>query len=237
MKFNIAKCFTMHMSHKNNTTRKQYKMGNNILQEVDHLHPYLGVELTHTMSWATHINQITTGANKILGLLRRNLRSCDPKTKDIAYKTLVRPKLDFCSSIWDPHINTHTELVTQSYQRETSVTKLMEDLKWDKLEIRRMKARLILLFKESTGIAPTNVDHLKQTSGGSLDGSTRNYHPNNYKRITVNKNCYKLSLYPFTIPEWNLLPADMKSTDDLTYFKTRLNDLDLEVLLAKAHYF
>jgi hypothetical protein len=94
MKFNISKCYIMRMTHKQNFHHHQYNMGNDTLQEVKH-HPYLGVELSNNLSWAKHINQTISSSNRVLGLLRRNFWNCTKATKDIAYKTLVRPKLEY----------------------------------------------------------------------------------------------------------------------------------------------
>ena len=80
MGFNTAKCFVMRITHNLN----QYTMGDHIFQEVKS-HPYLGVELSSDMSWNKHINQISTKANRTLGLLRRNLSCCDRSTKSTAY--------------------------------------------------------------------------------------------------------------------------------------------------------
>ena len=98
----------MRMTHKRNITEHQYCMGNSVLQEVSH-HPYLGVELANNLSWAKHINQTITSANGVLGLLRRNSWNCTKSTKDIAYKTLVRPQLEYCSAIWDPYQKIHID--------------------------------------------------------------------------------------------------------------------------------
>ena len=46
------------------------------------------------MKWGTHINTITNKANKTLGFLRRNLKTGNKKTKETAYKALVRPSLE-----------------------------------------------------------------------------------------------------------------------------------------------
>ena len=41
----------------------------------------------------------------IEGFLRRNLFSCPQDVKEAAYKTLVRPILEYGSTVWDPHCN------------------------------------------------------------------------------------------------------------------------------------
>ena len=49
------------------------------------------------------ISNVCTKANRSLGFLRRNLYSCPPDAKEAAYKGLVRPVLEYESSVWDPH--------------------------------------------------------------------------------------------------------------------------------------
>jgi hypothetical protein len=43
---------------------------------------YLGITISKDMNWDTHINNITSKANKIIGFLRRNLliQNTEPKT-------------------------------------------------------------------------------------------------------------------------------------------------------------
>ena len=52
--------------------------------------------------WNTHLSNVCTKANRTLGFLRRNLYSCPQEVKEAAYKGLVRPVLDYGSSVWDP---------------------------------------------------------------------------------------------------------------------------------------
>ena len=98
MSFNSTKCYTMHVTHKTNILTRDYNMNGNVLETVKH-RPYLGVEISNDLSWAQHIKQTSNKANKMLGLLRRNIHSCSKDVKDIAYKTLVRSKLEYCGGI------------------------------------------------------------------------------------------------------------------------------------------
>ena len=45
---------------------------------------------------------VCTKANRTLGFVRKNLCSCPQEVKEAAYKGLVRPVLDYGSSVWDP---------------------------------------------------------------------------------------------------------------------------------------
>jgi hypothetical protein len=43
-------------------------------------------------------------ANKTLGFLPRNLNIGSTFVKEQAYKSLVRPSLEYACSVWDPHL-------------------------------------------------------------------------------------------------------------------------------------
>ena len=247
MSFNASKCFQMRISHKRKPIQVNYRLGNTILEEVKH-NPYLGVELSKDLSWATHIDQITSKANKMLGLLKRNLYLCSTRTKDIAYKSLIRPKLEYCSAIWDPHHKsdqTKLEMIqhraarfaTRNYSRDSSITEMLAELKWETLKIRRDKARLTTLYKETHGKTPSNVAHYLQNSNSKKHNyRTRQTGPLKYKVIGTNKDCYRHSLYPKTIPEWNLLDDETRNSPSVKAFKAKLDSVDIANVVAKAHF-
>lgn len=81
---------------------KDYILHNQTLEAVTNT-KYLGVTLQSDMKFDQHIDNICTKANRMLGLLRRNLRSAPKTTKELGYKSLVRPILEYGSSVWDPH--------------------------------------------------------------------------------------------------------------------------------------
>ena len=47
------------------------------------------------MDWGQHISEITSKANKTLGFFRMKLAFAPKSTKEVAYKTLVQPKLEY----------------------------------------------------------------------------------------------------------------------------------------------
>ena len=59
------------------------------------------------MSWSSHVQAISNRSTKVLNFIKRNLyNSCLPNTKRIAYLTLVRPIMEYATSVWDPYYNT-----------------------------------------------------------------------------------------------------------------------------------
>ena len=63
---------------------------------------YLGVQISQDLKWNSHINSISSKANQTLGFLKRNLKINSQTIKEKAYKSIVRPKLEYCSTVWDP---------------------------------------------------------------------------------------------------------------------------------------
>ena len=59
------------------------------------------------MTWNRHIDNIISKANSKLGFLKRNLKVKESKIKETAYKAIVRPSLEYCSSVWNPHTQLH----------------------------------------------------------------------------------------------------------------------------------
>ena len=55
------------------------------------------------MDWGQHISEASSKATKALGCLRRNLAFAPRSTKEVVYKTLVRPKLEYAAPIWSPY--------------------------------------------------------------------------------------------------------------------------------------
>ena len=125
--------------------------------ENDESIKYLGVTITSDLRWNTHVSNNCTKANRILGFLRRNLYSYPQEVKEAAYKVLVRPFLDYGSSVWDPpprcsslesEQNRAARFVTGNYSYETgSMTGILGQLKWESLKKRRKTVDLYCYIK------------------------------------------------------------------------------------------
>ena len=65
---------------------------------------YLGITITDNMNWGLHVSEISSKATKTLGFLRGNMAYAPRSTKEVAYKILVWPKLEYAAPIWSPHL-------------------------------------------------------------------------------------------------------------------------------------
>ena len=55
------------------------------------------------LSWTPHIDAITSRAYSKIAFLQRNISHCPRQTKVLANQSLIRPKLEYSVSVWDPH--------------------------------------------------------------------------------------------------------------------------------------
>ena len=89
-------------NNQNSPQHFYYNMHGHILESVQSA-TYQGVTLSEDLKWNNHIQQMTSKANKSLLFIRRNLQINSKSVKDRAYQSLVRPKREYCCSVWDPY--------------------------------------------------------------------------------------------------------------------------------------
>ena len=97
MEFNPSKCQVIRVTTSNTPLHTQYILHGQVLEVVDSAR-YLGVDISNNITWNTHVNRVTANAGRSLGFIRRNIKTRNPKVQ-----TLVRPQLEYSSSVWDPH--------------------------------------------------------------------------------------------------------------------------------------
>ena len=182
------------------------------------------------MSWRSHIDKTVKKANSTLGFLRRNLKVSNQDTKTAAYKTLVRPTIEYCSSVWSPHTKDAiikiemvqrraARYVTNRYRNTSSVTSMLGDLEWDTLEIRRKKIRLTMMYK----IINNLIDIRAEEYLTKPTRQTRSSHSLKYQQFSASTDYYKHSFFPQTTSIWNTLPAPVAEAPCLVSFKQELS--------------
>ena len=95
----------------------------------------------------------------MLGLIRRNLWACNQRVKSTTYTSLVRPLLEYASSVWDTSNQTNIARLNRvqrqaagfsmnNHTREDGVvTKILKELEWQPLEARRKIKKVTMLYK------------------------------------------------------------------------------------------
>ena len=102
MSFNASKCKIICLSNKRHRPTRTCTFCNAILEQVDSI-TYLGITLKKDLKWSEHISDNAGNANKVLGLVKRNFWNSSRDVKETLYKSIVRPKLEYASEIWDPY--------------------------------------------------------------------------------------------------------------------------------------
>ena len=138
-----------------------YSLKDHVLESEDYT-KYLGVELQSNLSWNRHIDQAVKKANSMLGFVRRNLRVSNEHTKTSAYRSMVRPLLQYCSTVWSPYTQEHIEKIEMVQHRAaqyvtnryhtSSVISMLDHLEWETLKARRTKNQLVMFFKTIHGL-------------------------------------------------------------------------------------
>ena len=178
------------------------------------------------------IDTTSSKANQTIGFLKRNLRINSSTVKDSAYKSLVRPELEFCSTVWAPKSVSRTKecdktahrlvdqlemvqrratrWVTGRYHNTSSVTDILHSLVWRTLEQRRVDSRLCMLYKIRNNLVAIEEDKYLQRDTG------RRSHP--YRQ--------SFSFFLRTVMQWNQLPSQTCSATPLEAFKSNVTKVE-----------
>ena len=228
MKFHPDKCEHIVITRKRKPYTSSYTLRGHLLKTVSQA-KYLGVTISSKLEWKDHVEKMSKKANKTLGFLRRNLRNAPEETREIAYKTLVRPQLEYCSSVWDPYTSDQVDkiemiqrraarFVLRRYHQTSSVGSMLQQLRWESLQERRAKCRIIIFYKSIYNMIAVNSSTYLLPS----HSSTRHNHSLTYRQISTTTNYHQYSFYPRTIVQWNALPASVAEMKTLDQFKAGL---------------
>ena len=227
MRFNPAKCQIMHLARSKPKT-KMYELCDVFLETVNSS-KYLGVVVSDDLQWHNQVCAVAKKANSALHLIARNLHDCPRSTRALAYTTLVRPKMEYCASVWDPHLKGDIDTLERVNRRAArmvynkgwrqqgvSPSELLNELGWEPLAARREKQRLTMLYRISNGLVavpPTRlIEPERKTRGHSIK----------YRVIPSTNERVRHSFYNRTIPKWNALNEDTVNSESLQTFKTNL---------------
>ena len=225
MEFNPSKCQVLQITRARKPIPTSYYLHNQKLEVTDCAR-YLGVDISHNLSFNNHIDRICNSANKTLGFLRRNLKTNDKQLKSIAFQATVRPVLEYCSSCWDPYTQRNIsklEMVQRraarwvkgDWRQTSSVTGMLQELGWRTLALRRADARLVMLYKIVHGVVAVPSQFYLPQPGRESRGPR----PHTIPQIQTTRDYFKYSFFPLTVVQWNALPPDIPAVLSLDGFK------------------
>jgi hypothetical protein len=220
MAFHPDKCYVLTISRNKTPVKFKYCLHGHVLESVDQA-KYMGVTISDDLKWESHIN-ICGKANMTLGFLRRNLNIGSTSVKEQAYKSLVRPSLEYACSVWDPHLKSDINKIemvqrraarylTNRQRNTSSVGDMLQHLEWRSLEDRRKDARLVMMYKISHDkAAVSKSDRLSPPLRHS-----RNMHSRSYQVLLCRTQQRKASFFHRTTVDWNRLPQTAVLSDSV----------------------
>ena len=168
-------------------------------------------------------------ANMTLGMIKRHIVSRDKNIIIRLYKSLIRPKLEYCIQAWNPSLIKDIELLEQVQHRATKLIPEIAHLSYHErlkrlnlttLELRRHRGDLIETFKilkEFEGIPVNSPFELNNSvsRGNSLKlnkpRSRLNIRQNNFSQCVINA--------------WNRLPEQVIAATTVNGFKNAIDTL------------
>ncbi len=221
--FNVDKCKVIHYGRHNIDT--QYFMNNMLLAADDSIKD-LGVLFQSNLKFDQHIHTITASANGRIGIIRNTFHKIDCYGFLILYKALIRPILEYCVTIWSPHLRKH-EIELETIQRRAtklvprlchlSYADRLKALKLDTLYYRRRRCDLLQVFRIINKIDSIPPDNFFEFNTGITRGHC--------KKLIKPRATTTTKQYSFAhrvINDWNSLPNEVVVAKSLNSFKSLL---------------
>jgi ribonuclease P/MRP protein subunit RPP40 len=200
----------------------------------------LGVWLSPDLKPTTHCRKIFNTAVGRMGVVRRVFRSGDVSILSWAFKVYVRPILEYASPVWSPWLLHDIDLIELVQRRFTKrlpgmyhlpYPERLRKLNLDSLELRRLKADLVLTFKLLKGHTKLNLplfdlSTMKNTRGHSLKLI---HQPS---ALNARHHFFAVRI----VPPWNALPERAISCQSVDAFRAELNRLDLRKFVFRPEF-
>ena len=226
--FNTGKCKVMHIGPDN--PKHEYYMDENgnksKISEVES-EKDLGVTFDNQLKFNKHIEMSITKASQRVGLIRRSFKHMDKHMFLTLYKSLVRPVLEYCSTVWCTNTKTMSEKLERVQRRATKIVTQISNLDYPSrlkrlnlpsLVYRRRRADVLQIYRILSGI-----DHLNSNLIVQLDNSNRTRgHSKKLIKPRVTSTIKQHTLGYRVIQDWNSLPEEVVTAENVNVFKTRL---------------
>ena len=234
VRLNPGKCEALNITNKRTPIQFDYTINGGVIQWKSFVR-YLGIYVNSKLTWSDHCKMVASKATKLLNVLRRTMFGCSVLAKDVAYRSIVRPSMEYACAVWNPHTEKDSTLLDaiqnraarwilrsrwdpESLRWSMSSRDCVSSLNWPSLSTRRMYFIIMFLFNVYSGkLISTIKAHLLPQPR-----DTR-HHQFTFHTISSTINSYRYSLVVNGIFLWNKLPHFiLDSGHSLTTFKLAL---------------
>ena len=233
--FHPDKCHVVHFGKSN--IEQSYHMGDVQLDTTEE-EKDLGVVTDNKLRFSKHCDKIVTSCNKILGIMRRNINHMDTTVFNYLYKGLVRPVIEYASTVYNPILMADIHKLESIQRRATKMVIGMYNLSYEE-RLRRLELPC-LRFRRCRGdmIETYKYLHHKYSVTELIPRVTSTRTRGHSLKITQEKCKTRLRLNFFTqriMSAWNNLNEETVSAQTVNSFKNKL-DKEWDNLPGKYDY-
>lgn len=187
----------------------------------------LGVTIDKNLKVRNQCVKAVKSANSTLGMIKRTFITRDTDILLPIYKSLVRPKLEYCIQAWRPHLKKDIDSLEKVQRRATKMIKGLSNKSYHErlsslglttLETRRIRGDLIEVFKMLKGFVNVDSDIFFKFSDTGLRGHSLKI-AKKQARLDVRKYFFGNRV----VNEWNLLPVKVIECQTINNFKNKLD--------------
>lgn len=187
----------------------------------------LGVLVDDRLTYDEHINNITTKASQIMGIIGRNFKFLTKEIFVPLYTSLVRSRLEYGQAVWSPHLKKHIRKIEAVQRRATKKVTSLRNLEYPDrlralglptLSYRRLRGDMIEVYKTLHEIYDPITSIKLERSQTGLRG-----HDFKLFQVRASTEMRKHSFRSRVVKPWNSLSSDTVSAPSLNAFKSRLD--------------
>ena len=207
-----------------NNPQHSYIMGDQPLSS-DSIEKDVGVTFDLQLTFKEHIRSMIAKANSRIGLIKRSFVKLTIKNFKLLYKSLVRPILEYCSTIWNPHYKYLAQEIEKVQRRATKVIHTLKHLDYSerlkKLNIttlfyRRKRSDMLQVFRLFHGFDKIDINQFFTVN--------KNNRGHEFKLVkkscstNIRANSFSLRVFE----DWNNLPQSVVNCKTINTFKNAL---------------
>ena len=111
----------------------------------------VGIIIRSDLSWADQVNCTVQEAWRALHFVTRIVKNGNKNTKSLAYRSLVRPTIEYGAACCDPYRECQIRALDRVQNKAAKFTHYSGGSNWESLARRRKMARICALYKAYTG--------------------------------------------------------------------------------------
>ena len=220
---NVGKCKVIH--YKKDNPNHSYQMGDSDLTQ-DVTEKDVGVTFDPSLEFRLHIANMINKANSRVGMIRRSFSYLEANNFNTLYKSLVRPILEYCSSVWYPLYKTDINEIEKVQHRATksvpSIKHLpypdrLRELNLTTLSYRRQRTDMLQVYRIIHKIDKNDFNLFFEYNTAPTRGHKWKLDkPRATTRIRLNSFAHRV------INPWNALPEHVVQSPSINAFKNAL---------------